>query len=126
MRLRAAVQQEIERSAKLLGLPTRSELNASHRKVAALERELRALQRQVEARVTPARSAETPARSEAPPKAARPPCIRRPSRRSRPGPRRFESNSKLVLPFRPRKVRAAEVTGAAAACARRRPRARPR
>lgn len=50
MRLRAGVQAQIEQAASLLGLPTRSELNGSHKKLAALEREVRALRRQLEAR----------------------------------------------------------------------------
>ena len=49
MRLRAAVQGQIEQVANLLGLPTRSELNGSHRKLAALEREVRALRQQLAA-----------------------------------------------------------------------------
>lgn len=47
MRLRAGVQGEVERAAGMLGLPSRSEVNASHRKLAALERELRALKAQL-------------------------------------------------------------------------------
>lgn len=47
MRLRAGVQGEVERAAGLLGLPSRSEVNASHRKLAALEREVRALKAQL-------------------------------------------------------------------------------
>lgn len=49
MRLRLAVQAQIEQAATLLGLPTRSELNGSHRKLAALEREVRALRQQLAA-----------------------------------------------------------------------------
>jgi class III poly(R)-hydroxyalkanoic acid synthase PhaE subunit len=49
MRLRLAVQGQIEQVAALLGLPTRSEVNGSHRKLAALEREVRALRRQLAA-----------------------------------------------------------------------------
>jgi class III poly(R)-hydroxyalkanoic acid synthase PhaE subunit len=47
MRLRAGVQREIELAAGMLGLPTRSEVNASHRKLAMLEREVRALKSQL-------------------------------------------------------------------------------
>lgn len=49
MRLRASVQAQIEQAANLLGLPTRSELNGSHKKLAALEREVRALRQQLAA-----------------------------------------------------------------------------
>lgn len=43
MRLRAANQNEVERVCRELGMPTRSEVTAAHRKVHALERSLRAL-----------------------------------------------------------------------------------
>lgn len=41
MRLRAGVQREVELASGLLGMPTRSEVDAAHRKVAELERQLR-------------------------------------------------------------------------------------
>jgi class III poly(R)-hydroxyalkanoic acid synthase PhaE subunit len=47
MRVRAALQQQIEQVAKAAGMPTRSEVEASHRKVAQLERELRALRNEI-------------------------------------------------------------------------------
>lgn len=43
MRLRAAVQREVEQSTGLLGMPTRTEIDAAHRKIVQLERELRRL-----------------------------------------------------------------------------------
>ncbi|PKM15704.1 MAG: hypothetical protein CVV12_06945 [Gammaproteobacteria bacterium HGW-Gammaproteobacteria-2] len=43
MRLRAANQNELERVCRELGMPTRSEVTATHRKVHALERSVRAL-----------------------------------------------------------------------------------
>lgn len=48
MRLRGAVQGEIEQIASAMGLPTRTEMDASHRKVAALERELRKLRGEID------------------------------------------------------------------------------
>lgn len=48
MRLRAAMQDEVERISRVLGLPTRSEVQASHGKVHALERELRRLRTRIE------------------------------------------------------------------------------
>lgn len=48
MRLRAAVQTEIEHIGDLFGLPSRTEMDASHRKVAALERELRKLRSELD------------------------------------------------------------------------------
>jgi len=44
MRLRAAIATELELSAKELGLPTRSELDASHRRMAELTRRLARLE----------------------------------------------------------------------------------
>ena len=43
MRLRAAVQGEVEQATAQLGMPTRTEIDAAHRKIVQLERELRRL-----------------------------------------------------------------------------------
>lgn len=43
MRLRGALQREVEHMCGLLGMPTRTEVDAAHRKVTRLERELRSL-----------------------------------------------------------------------------------
>ena len=43
MRLRAAVQGEVEHVTAQLGIPTRTEIDAAHRKIVQLERELRRL-----------------------------------------------------------------------------------
>jgi class III poly(R)-hydroxyalkanoic acid synthase PhaE subunit len=48
MRLRAAVQREIELMGELLGTPTRTEVDAAHRKIVQLEREVRRLRDAVE------------------------------------------------------------------------------
>src|SRR5690606_1656109 len=48
MRLRAAVQREVEQLSERVGLPTRSEMDAAHRRIAELERQLRRLQASVE------------------------------------------------------------------------------
>lgn len=64
MRLRAGLQHEVERVAGMLGLPTRSEVNASHRKLATLEREVRALKAQL-AQSTGLVPERGPARAEA-------------------------------------------------------------
>lgn len=53
MRMRAGVQREVEQLGSLLGLPTRTEVDAAHRKIAELERILRRMQR--------AQAAERPA-----------------------------------------------------------------
>lgn len=41
MRLRAGMQHEVEHACDLLGIPTRTEMDAAHRKIAELERALR-------------------------------------------------------------------------------------
>lgn len=47
MRLRAALQEEVEHVSGRLGLPTRSEMDTAHRRIADLERQLRRLQASV-------------------------------------------------------------------------------
>lgn len=55
MRMRAGVQREIEQLGGMLGLPTRTEVDAAHRKIAELERLLRRVMRGAGAeRATPA------------------------------------------------------------------------
>lgn len=49
MTLRAAVQKEIEHLGESMGMPSRTEVDAAHRKITQLERELRQLRAQVEA-----------------------------------------------------------------------------
>lgn len=44
MRLRSALQQEVEQLSERAGLPTRTEMDAAHRRIAELERQLRRLQ----------------------------------------------------------------------------------
>ncbi|MNV70278.1 Poly(R)-hydroxyalkanoic acid synthase subunit [compost metagenome] len=43
MRLRAASQQELERACETMGMPTRSEMDAAHRRITELERQIRHL-----------------------------------------------------------------------------------
>lgn len=47
MRLRQAVQIEVEEQTRALGMPTRTEVDGSHQKVHELQREVRALKRQL-------------------------------------------------------------------------------
>ena len=49
MRVRAGVQDMVERMAGQFGMPTRTEINSSHRKVTQLERELRELKQRLAA-----------------------------------------------------------------------------
>jgi len=63
MRLRAAVQQEVEQIASQYGMPTRSEMDAAHKRIAELERAVR--------RLAAGRAAEAPEATDVPrPKAA--------------------------------------------------------
>lgn len=48
MRLRSAVQREVEQISERVGLPTRTEMDAAHQRIAELERQLRRLQATVE------------------------------------------------------------------------------
>ena len=72
MRLRSAVQKEVEHAGESLGVPGRTEVDAAHRKIARLERELRQLREQLtatapEARPMPAKPvASKPAVKKAP------------------------------------------------------------
>ncbi|KGM57231.1 hypothetical protein N799_10375 [Lysobacter arseniciresistens ZS79] len=69
MRLRAAVQKEVEQVADALGMPTRGEVDAAHRKVAQLERELRRLRERLGGAdaPTPAAAAKEPSTATARP-----------------------------------------------------------
>lgn len=49
MRLRQAVQREVEQACRALDLPTRTELDGAHRKIADLERNLRRLRDRLDA-----------------------------------------------------------------------------
>lgn len=59
MRLRLANQDELERVCRELGMPTRSEVTATQRKLHALERELRALRAELAARQRASTAGET-------------------------------------------------------------------
>lgn len=54
MRLRAGVQKEVEFAGGLFGMPTRTEVDAAHRKIAELERAVRALREALGAQASPA------------------------------------------------------------------------
>lgn len=63
MRLRAAVQREVEQAGEAMGVPTRTEVDAAHRKITVLEREVRRLRDLLE---QGGDSANTPAAEKAP------------------------------------------------------------
>ena len=89
MRLRSGVQHEVERACGLFGMPTRSEIDASHRKVAELERQLRRLRDAMgtsrPATATAAAAKPRPVRAQAPAKkpAARKQTPAKPARAQR-------------------------------------------
>lgn len=101
MRLRGAVQSEVEHACASVGMPTRTEIDATHRKIVQLEREVRRLRDAVQgtantrvkesaaeqpamrrpAKKTPTRSAHSPA--PASPVATRsPPAKKAPAKKS--------------------------------------------
>ena len=108
MGLRAGVQREIELAAGQFGLPTRSEINASHRKLAALEREVRVLKTQLAQFV----KAPSSARSEAAkPKSSAPTdAPREPARRSAPKPAAKKAARAAVAKSAARKLVLPQVT----------------
>ncbi|RDZ28771.1 class III poly(R)-hydroxyalkanoic acid synthase subunit PhaE [Lysobacter silvisoli] len=74
MALRAAIQTEIEHSTGQLGMPTRTEIDAAHRKIVQLEREVRRLRDAMQNQTGPraaAPRAQEPAANDAP-KASKP------------------------------------------------------
>lgn len=74
MRLRAASQGELERACEAMGVPTRSEMDAAHRRITELERQLRRLiarTGQMASGAAQPRAEDQAAASPAPAKAAR-------------------------------------------------------
>ncbi len=69
MRLRAALQEEVEQLSERFGMPTRSEMDAAHRRIAELER---AVRRMLRSATTASGKAGTPEAPEADPVAASP------------------------------------------------------
>ncbi len=61
MRVRAGIQNEVERMCGLFGMPGRSEVDSAHRRIAELERQLRRLRDASPARAKPAKAAAEPA-----------------------------------------------------------------
>ena len=60
MRVRGGVQREVENATGQLGMPTRTEIDSAHRKIAQLEREVRKLRDALQAQA-PAKPAAAPA-----------------------------------------------------------------
>jgi class III poly(R)-hydroxyalkanoic acid synthase PhaE subunit len=79
MRVRAGVQREVEHMGGLFGMPTRTEIDSAHRKIAELERELRRMRKAFagESRAPAQRAthAATKAATQAPPARRREPPV---------------------------------------------------
>jgi polyhydroxyalkanoate synthase subunit PhaE len=88
MRLRGALQREAEQVAAQLGMPTRTEVDAAHRKIVELQRELRQLRDQVAAGAPGARTAagSAPSASAGPGKGAATGRQAKPKTPARPAP----------------------------------------
>lgn len=65
MRVRAGIQNEVERMCGMFGMPGRTEVDSAHRKIAELERQLRRLRDAVSAQAKPAPVKAAPAKSAA-------------------------------------------------------------
>jgi hypothetical protein len=63
MRLRAGVQREVEEMTAQLGMPTRSELDGAHRKIAELERAVRRMRDASPKAASPQKPATAPAQA---------------------------------------------------------------
>lgn len=114
MRLRQAMQREIEQACRTLDLPTRTELDGAHRKIADLERALRRMRDRLDAidgagsrtvaasaeiprrRAGPTRVVEMPVEEAATPASA--PTRKAPRRKSAPTPRVRKDASKRAAP----------------------------
>ena len=88
MRVRQGMQREVEQMSAMLGMPTRTEVDAAHRKIAELERMLRRMRDAAEP--APARSASEPVAAKAvskpASKPARNPASAAPKRKPIPAP----------------------------------------
>ncbi len=91
MRLRKGVQGEVEQAAAQLGMPTRTEIDAAHRRIAELERALRRVRDGADAAPAPAapknsRAAKRASTTSAPAKAAAKKTAPRKSAAKKPAP----------------------------------------
>ena len=68
MRVRGAVQKEVEQYCSMVGVPTRTEVDAAHRKIVQLEREMRRLRDALQAQAAgPSDAGPAPAATSRPP-----------------------------------------------------------
>jgi class III poly(R)-hydroxyalkanoic acid synthase PhaE subunit len=111
MRVRAGVQDQVERIAGQFGMPTRTEVNSGHRKVTQLEREVRELKQRLaaleanagkSAAASPAKAAPV-ARAAAKPVAKAPKAGRTAAKKPALAPHKPIKPAKPVAPRRARK-----------------------
>lgn len=81
MRLRAASQSELERACDAMGVPTRTEMDAAHRRIAELERQVRRL-------MAAAQQASAPAQSASADESAKPSAGKTAAKPAKPAPQR--------------------------------------
>lgn len=81
MRLRAASQSELERACDAMGVPTRTEMDAAHRRIAELERQVRRL-------MAAAQQASAPAQSASADESAKPSTGKTAAKPAKPAPQR--------------------------------------
>ena len=129
MRVRAAVQNEIEEVCGLFGIPGRTEVDAAHRKIAQLERELRRLRDAVERGAEPAAAAArtpapSPAASKAPSAAPKAAAVARKSAAAKPAAAKRAPAKRAPVKRAPAK-RATAAPLATSAAAKRKPAAKP-
>ncbi|MBX9403455.1 class III poly(R)-hydroxyalkanoic acid synthase subunit PhaE [Lysobacter sp. BMK333-48F3] len=110
MRLRAGVQKEIEQTSSSLGMPTRTEIDAAHRKIVQLERELRRLRDELQSRSAPAGAPAEPPRK---PAAASKPAAAKPASSKPAASKPAASKPKAAKPRAAQAVAAAPSVSAA-------------
>ena len=114
MRLRAAVQQEVEQIASQYGMPTRSEMDAAHKRIAELERVVR---RMAAGRVAdaPEAAAATPPKASGRTTAKAPATPAKPARKAVKQPAKKAATKAAKKPFKKTAKPAAKKSPAASA-----------
>lgn len=96
MRLRAGVQREIEEFCDLLGIPTRTEMDAAHRKIAELERTLRRTRSTAPVEETVTRAAPRPAAAPVKRAATKKPAVKKAAAKKAPARKAASKKSTTV------------------------------
>lgn len=81
MKVRAGLQREVEQYCNQLGIPTRTEIDAAHRKIVQLERELRRLRDAIQEQAPSTSTNESKPTAAAKPKAAKPAATKAPAKK---------------------------------------------